>query len=310
MGDVRHAVARVWGDVLRLVHITADAAETHAAEGKLLRPALCLLGAGALGEQDLHRYVPMAAAYEAMHIASLAHDDVVDHASMRRGQYALNVLWSDNAAVLGGDFLVARALELLLEYDSSLLVGKALAAVRRMAEGELRYFGKSNENATEEDCIALADAKTASLFAAACSSSAYLAAPERVDPLYEYGIAMGIAFQLIDDLLDITQSASTLGKPSCGDVAEGKHTLPIHVLRQRMNPDERRRLNHLQGASLSEEDRAWIMDCAERLEVPGAIQAKAEAFIEQAVRHLETLPATPYRSSMKDLARFVLVRHA
>ena len=310
MGEVRGVVAQLWRDVLRLVHLTESAADQNVAEGKMLRPALCLLAAGALGQDNLGRYARLAAAYEAMHIASLAHDDVLDHASLRRGQYALNVLWNEHAAVLGGDYLVARALELLLEYQCPALMGKALGAVRRMAEGELRFFGKTDEDATDEDCIALADTKTASLFAVACSGPALLAAPEAERAFNDFGISMGIAFQLIDDLLDITQSTATLGKPSCGDVAEGKHTLPIFVLQRRMTQEEQHRLSAIKGTGLAEEDREWIVTCARRLDVHSVIVDKANAFIETAIQQLQHLPPSACRSSMEDLARFVLVRIA
>lgn len=306
--EVRALVSEIWRDVLHLVRVKDAGIADAAAEGKLLRPALCLLAAGALGQTELSRFSRLAAAYEAMHIASLAHDDVVDHASLRRGQYALNVLWDEHAAVLGGDYLVARALELLLEYDCPDLIAQALGAVRRMAEGELRYFGKDSTDVTDEDCIALADTKTASLFAAACSSTARLVAQDKADALSSFGICLGIAFQLIDDLLDITQPTATLGKPSCGDVAEGKHTLPILFLQKRMNGEEQSRLASLRGTSLTDEDRGWIMDRAHCLNISDVVVERAQSLINTAIRHLECLPLTPCRSSMEDLARFVLVR--
>lgn len=308
LDEVRVQVSAVWKDVLRLVQVTEAGAENAVGKGKLLRPALCLLAAGALGESTLGRFSRLAAAYEAMHIASLAHDDVVDHASLRRGQYALNVLWDEHAAVLGGDYLVARALELLLGYECSAVVGDALAAVRRMAEGELRYFGKDSAAITEADCIALADTKTASLFAAACTSPARLVAPEKAEALSAFGISMGVAFQLIDDLLDITQPAATLGKPSCGDVAEGKHTLPIFYLHNRMDSADRARLSALHGTALSDSDRGWINERALALGVDNMIQERALTFIDASIRHLQCLAPSPFRTSMEDLSRFVLVR--
>lgn len=308
LADVRVVVSSIWKDVLQLVQVKDPGVANAAAEGKLLRPALCLLAAGALGETQLSRFSRLAAAYEAMHIASLAHDDVVDHASLRRGQYALNVLWDEHAAVLGGDYLVARALELLLEYECPELIAQALLAVRRMAEGELRYFGKDPHDAAEEDCIALADTKTASLFAAACSSPARLVAPDMAKPLSDFGICLGIAFQLIDDLLDITQPTATLGKPSCGDVAEGKHTLPILFLQRKMSREDQSRLASLRGTALTDEDRGWITDRARDLDIAGMVLERAQSLIDTAIRHLECLPETAYRSSMEDLARFVLVR--
>lgn len=305
---VREVVGELWGDVLRLVHLTAATADETVTGGKMLRPAFCLLAAGTLGEENLHRYARLAAAYEAMHMASLAHDDVVDHAALRRGQFALNVLWNEHAAVLGGDYLVARALDLLLEYGSLDVIRTATAVVRRMSEGELRFFGGDVSEMTENDCIALADTKTASLFAAACSGPAFLIAPNDVTALYEFGIALGIAFQLIDDLLDITQPASVLGKPSCGDIAEGKQTLPLMLLGKRMDRNERKRLALLWGATLSESDRNWIMECALRLDIHDSINNQANEYIEAAIARLGCFPKSPCRDSMEGLARFVSVR--
>ncbi len=306
--EVRGVMKEIWGDVLRLVHCTAAAAGETVAEGKLLRPALCLLAAGTLGEQDLRPYSRLAAAYEAMHLASLAHDDVVDHASLRRGQYALNVLWDEHAAVLGGDYLVARALEMLLEYRSLDIISAATRVVRRMSEGELRFFGRDADKATEEDCITLADTKTASLFAAACSAPACLINPASVSMLYDFGIALGIAFQLVDDLLDISQPASVLGKPSCGDVAEGKQTLPLILLRQRMDDRERKALEALQGVSLTDRDCAWVRDCSQRLDIPVLLNGRVNTYIETAIERLHCFPSSPFRDSMEGLARFILVR--
>lgn len=310
LAETRRIVATLWTDVLQLVNVTDALSGEEAAEGKLLRPALCLLTAGALGERDLVYMSRLAAAYEAIHIASLAHDDVVDHASLRRGRSALNVLWDDHAAVLGGDYLVARSFEMLLEYSCPELLNAALRAMRRMAEGELRFFGKDDTTADESDCIALADAKTASLFAAVCAGPALLLDPEKTEALYQYGINLGIAFQLVDDLLDVTQPSSVLGKPGCGDVAEGKHTLPIFLMRRRMSVDDRQRLKALTGVELEEADREWIMASARTLGIVELVQKRAEAYIETAIGHLESLPPSSCKRSMEELARFVLVRVA
>lgn len=310
LAEVRRTVAGLWTDVLQLVNITDDQNGEAAAGGKLLRPALCLLTAGALGERNLVRMSRLAAAYEAIHIASLAHDDVVDHASLRRGRSALNVLWDDHAAVLGGDYLVARSFEMLLEYSCPELLNAALQAMRRMAEGELRFFGKDDATADENDCIALADAKTASLFAAVCAGPALLLSPDKADALYQFGIDLGIAFQLIDDLLDITQPSSVLGKPGCGDVAEGKHTLPIVLLRRSMNDEERLRLKALTGGELGESDREWIMERSGQLGISVTVQERAEAYIASAIGHLDVLSMSACRQSLEGLARFVLVRIA
>jgi len=310
MRDVRGIVLETWRDAMSLVAADSSAANSQQAEGKLLRPALCLLAAGAAGRQETAPLARLAAAYELMHIASLTHDDVVDHAALRRGQESLNILWDNHAAILGGDYLVARALELLAGYDSTALISGALLAMRRMAEGELRYYGKNPEEAAEEDCIALAASKTASLFAASCKAAALLFSSDRAQALETFGNGLGIAFQLLDDLLDLTQPSDVLGKPACGDITEGKHTLPLHLLRHAMQPADRERLRQLAGGSLAEDDQAWVRRMIAELEVDKATIGRAEQFVQDAIATLSPLPESPYKNSMQALAHFVLVRQA
>lgn len=299
---------QLWRESLALTQ-ASDAGE-RPSEGKLLRPALCLLAAGTLDESALDRYASLAAAYEVIHMASLAHDDVVDHAPLRRGQDSLNARWNNHTAILCGDYLVARGIELINAYESSALNAAALEAVRSMAAGELRFFGRDPDTAPESDCIALAESKTASLFAAACCAPALLIAPDHGGALRSFGVNLGIAFQLVDDLLDITQPADTLGKPACGDVVEGKHTLPLFLLRQAMTQSERDRLASLRGANASEADCRWLQERVARLGVDVAVGKRARHYMDQGLRSLDALPASPCRDAMTALAEFVLRRRA
>ena len=162
---VSDTIHQLWVDALTLVRI--DASTMPRTGGKLLRPALCLLAAGAVGGRDLKQYVTLASSFEALHIASLAHDDVIDKALLRRGGSSLNAFWDNHAAVLGGDYLVARAVEMLSTYDVCAVVANAIRSVRCMAEGELYFFGREDEPIIAEDCIMLAEQKTAILFAEA-----------------------------------------------------------------------------------------------------------------------------------------------
>ena len=308
--DVRQVVQEMWHDVMALVSATSAQNNTQQAEGKLLRPALCLLAAGALSKQNLTSLAKLAAAYELMHLASLAHDDVVDHASLRRGQESLNMQWDNHAAILGGDYLVACALELLMEYESNALVLNALQTMRFMAEGELRYYGHDSEKAEEADCIALANSKTASLFAAACTAPALLVSPEYTEAMHNFGIGLGIAFQLLDDLLDLTQPASVLGKPACGDITEGKHTLPLFMLRHALNSSEREQLTAMTGKTLSEEEQGWVREVVTKREIDKATCSRAEQYINQATAAIAPLPDSVFKDSMTALAHFVLVRQA
>ena len=308
LDDVRGIMDGLWGDALSLVGLSAGAMPR--AGGKMLRPALCLMAAGAIGAQDLRPYATLAASFEALHVASLAHDDVIDRALLRRGAPSLSGLWDNHAAVLGGDYLVARAVEMLATYDCAVVIAKAIRSVRRMAEGELFFFNRDKDSITPDDCIMLAQQKTASLFAEACSAPTYVIEPGQRDALYTYGNELGIAFQLVDDVLDITQPTAQLGKPSCGDVAEGKSTIPIMYLREAMAGADRERLDALTGTELTEPDREWIVaqahatgakERAEQLTLDYATRAKAA---------LSGLPGSAYRESMEGVVDFVLVRGA
>ncbi|MBP8131280.1 MAG: polyprenyl synthetase family protein [Candidatus Hydrogenedentes bacterium] len=306
LAQVRETIACIWGDALSLVRLPVT--ERPAAGGKLLRPALCLLGAGAMGEREIARYAPLAAAYEILHLASLAHDDVIDKAVLRRGASALNVLWDNHAAVLGGDYLVARAIDLLASYDCCLVIARAIACLRRMAEGELTYFRREGEPFSREDCLSLAESKTASLFAEACSGVSCLVMSRYGVLLQQFGMAFGTAFQIIDDLIDVTQTAAQLGKPACGDIVEGKRTLPILYMRDGLSLDECARLDAMRNSVLTESDQAWVRAAVARTGARERTEADARRFAELAVERAAELPPSPYRESMEGLVDFILVR--
>ena len=308
LGEVRTAIDALWRDTLALIGVEADQAPPTA--GKLLRPALCLLTAGAAGAEDPRRFVQLATSLEALHIASLTHDDVVDHAMVRRGLPSLNAQWDNHAAVLGGDFLVARGVEMLATYESGQLVLDVVAVLRRMAEGELRFFGRREAPISREDCIMLAEYKTASLFAEACRAPAALVSPDLAPAMARFGKSLGVAFQIVDDVLDLSQPATTLGKPACGDVAEGKKTLPILFLREGLDAAERDRLGAMSGTTLTDADRTWIGAMGERTGALEQSLAAAREYADQARAALQTLAPSSYRDSLSGLVDFVLERNA
>ncbi len=306
MDGVRDTIHQLWVDALALVRIDGDASPRPG--GKLLRPALSLLAAGAIGGTNLKQYVTLASSFEALHIASLAHDDVIDRAILRRGNSSLNVFWDNHAAVLGGDYLVARAVEMLATYDVCTVVANAIKSVRCMAEGELYFFGKENDPIVAEDCIMLAEQKTASLFAEACSAPTYIIDATHRKSLYQFGISLGIAFQLVDDMLDITQSTEQLGKPACGDIVEGKKTIPIMHLKHGLNGADLERLEAMRGADISDDDRAWVIGKAEETGAKNQAEALTRSYADDARRHLSKLPPSAYRDSMEGIVEFVMVR--
>lgn len=303
---VRSEVEQLWKDALSLVGLTESV--DIPLGGKMLRPALCLMAAGAIGARDLQRFVRMATAFESLHIASLAHDDVIDRALLRRGTASLTGLWDNHAAILGGDYLVARSVEILAEYDSCPVIANAIASVRRMAEGELYFFGKENEPIRESDCLVLAEQKTASLFAEACSGPSFVLDPGHRDALHAYGIALGIAFQIVDDLLDITQTTEQLGKASCGDLIEGKKTIPILYLKTALSPADLARVEAMRHGDVADSERNWVVNAALDAGVPQKTESTLRHYADQAVASLASLPDTEFRRAMEGIVEFVLIR--
>lgn len=306
--QVQGEVSRHWSDALALVR--GPSGEPVQAGGKLLRPALCLLAAGASGARDLAAFVPLATACELLHVAALAHDDVVDHADRRRGSASLNALWDDRTAVLSGDYLVARSIALMASYQSCGLILNTTKALQRMTEGELSSFGKRSDTFTQQDCIELAERKTAIYFAVTCCSPTYLVGEAWRKAFEQYAMAFGVAFQIIDDVLDIAQHQDALGKPSCGDIVEGKQTLPLLFLRDALDAAGRERLSQLVGRPLDDQDRRWAADALKDTGAKARAEAVARRYADTACLALETLPSTAHKEAMRGLAEFILVRHS
>jgi octaprenyl-diphosphate synthase len=212
-----------------------------AAGGKRLRPMLTLAAAKLCGHQG-QRHIKLSACVEFIHTATLLHDDVVDDSSLRRGLASANALFGNKPSVLVGDFLFSRSFELMIE-DGSLQVLQILShASSVIAEGEVLQLITANDTGTSEDSyLEVIRAKTAALFAAACRIGAVVAERPKVEEeaLESYGLNLGIAFQLIDDVLDYSARQEKLGKAIGDDFREGKITLPV-ILAFRRGDDEER----------------------------------------------------------------------
>ena len=212
-----------------------------AAGGKRLRPMLTLAAAGLCGYGG-GRHKPLAAAVEFIHTATLLHDDVVDESDLRRGRATANELWGNKPSVLVGDFLFSRAFELMVA-DGSIRVLEILShASSVIAEGEVLQLMTTNDTETSEQAyLEVIQAKTATLFAAACRIGAVVADRPSVEEeaLGSYGLNLGIAFQLIDDVLDYAAAQSSLGKTVGDDFEEGKITLPVILAFRRGTEAER-----------------------------------------------------------------------
>jgi octaprenyl-diphosphate synthase len=291
------------------------AAHIVAAGGKRLRPLLTLASArlcGYPGADGGVRHVDLAACVEFIHTATLLHDDVVDESQLRRGLASANAVFGNKASVLVGDFLFARAFQLMVD-DGSLRVLAILSkAAATIAEGEVLQIVTQNDlSTTEARYLEVVQGKTAALFAAACQVGAVVA--RRPEPeeaaLAEYGMKLGIAFQLVDDALDYVADQATLGKTIGDDFREGKITLPVLVAFLAGNDLEkafwRRTIEALQQTD-SDLDQAIAL-----IESHGAIKATLEralSFSQEAKAALTIFPDGPFRNALAGVADYTVQR--
>ena len=262
--------------------------------GKRMRPMLTLASAKLCGYRGVH-HVLLAACVEFIHTATLLHDDVVDDSHLRRGSATANALWGNQSSVLVGDFLFSRAFQLMVEAGSLKVLGILSEAAAKIAEGEVLQLITTNNTTTTEDAyLDVIMAKTAPLFAAACRVGAVMAnrPREEEDALISYGRNLGIAFQLVDDVLDYSARESALGKTVGDDFREGKITLPVVLAYRRGGDSERafwqRTLGELQqtDADLAHaiallQKHGTIADTLERAAHYGAIARDALAIFPE-----------------------------
>jgi octaprenyl-diphosphate synthase len=290
------------------------AAHIVAAGGKRLRPLLTLAAARmcGYGADGGLRHVHLAACVEFIHTATLLHDDVVDESLLRRGLASANAVFGNKASVLVGDFLFARAFQLMVE-DGSLRVLEILAsASATIAEGEVLQLVTQNDLSTPEvRYLDVVKGKTAALFAAACEVGAVVAgrpaAEERA--LREFGMNLGIAFQLVDDALDYAADQATLGKTVGDDFREGKITLPVLTAYAAGDEEERafwRRTIEDSRQTESDLDRALRL-MAKRDAIHTTL-TRASAFAGAAKDSLAAFPATPYRDGLLAVADYTVSR--
>jgi len=282
-----------------------------AAGGKRLRPVLTLSSARLCGYEG-ERHVELAACVEFIHTATLLHDDVVDESGLRRGVPTANSVWDNKASILVGDFLFSRAFEIMVA-DGSLNVLQTLsAASATIAEGEVHQLATTNDlSTTEEQYLEVISAKTAKLFEAAAQVGAIVAdQPESAErSLAAFGAHIGMAFQLIDDVLDYSAHQATLGKAVGDDFREGKITLPVILAYRRGTPAERdfwRRT--LEEQRLEDGDLERAIDLMHRHGVLTETIERARHYAKSAMRSLDGFPRTPIREALGDLVAFAVER--
>jgi heptaprenyl diphosphate synthase len=279
------------------------------AGGKRLRPALALLGGRFCLPEDTDRLVGLAAAAELIHMATLIHDDMIDGSATRRGCDTVNARWGDRMAVLAGDYLFGCAFTLVARWGNGSVIDSLSKCVTEMAKGEMVQFGRIRRfKETETDYLDWIEKKTAIFIAEASRIGALgVGAPESiVGPLWRFGRYLGLCFQIVDDVLDLTASPDHLGKPAGCDIRNGVTTLPIiHALRESSERDHLRVIlqNGQAGPAIDEAlailRRAGSIDYA---------QSRASDFAAAAHRELGSLPDLPARRSLADMTDRLLHR--
>ena len=281
------------------------------AGGKRLRPLLTVATAQLCGYQGTAQH-KLAAAVEFIHSATLLHDDVVDESDLRRGKKPANLIWGNSASILVGDFLFARAFNLMVETGSLDALGILSNAASVIAEGEVRQLAAlRNLSITEDEYMAVILAKTAELFAAACEVSPVIAGLGETEraALREFGLKLGLAFQLVDDALDYGGKEVALGKSIGDDFREGKMTLP--VIRALAHADDEERAFWRRVVVDREQDDLDLQRAVSMLRRSGALDETiqmARRFSVEAIEALDVFPRSELRDCLQNLAAFVVSR--
>ncbi len=279
--------------------------------GKRMRPMLTLLTTKALHYRGNQQHI-LATLIEFIHTATLLHDDVVDDSELRRGNETANHIWGNEASVLVGDYLFSRAFQMIVTIDQSDIFARLSSTTNKLAIGEVtQLMFRHNPEIDESTYFSIIEAKTAKLFAAACSTAGMLCNADKaiIDSLDQYGTALGMAFQLIDDALDYQGNTELLGKNLGDDLAEGKVTLPIirclqqsprqqkELIRQCIMSNGSANLNTIQQAIAS-------TDAIEYTYMTG------QRYINDALTAIQALPASEYQQALIDLAHFAVNRNS
>ena len=285
----------------------------QASGGKRLRPSLLLLSAKLCGYEG-PASARLGAVVELIHTATLVHDDVIDRADTRRGRPSINSRWGNHLSVLAGDWLYMQAFNAALDERSFPILDLLISLTQVMVEGELLQLMALNKlDATEEGYLELAYRKTACLFSVCLKLGAILAGkpPEIEEKLGAYGINLGLAFQLTDDILDFTSTEQKLGKPVGNDFREGKVTLPMIYLLQKCAPEEALEIERAYGKrSFTTEHLEPIFDLMRRCGALDEARRKAANFAEQAKQALAVFPDSIYKDSLMALPDFIIERES
>lgn len=272
--------------------------------GKYIRPALCLLVGRLFYPVAEARLIEFAAAMEVVHSASLVHDDTLDDASTRRGHTTVNAGWNGHIAILVGDYLFAQSAIVTASLGELRVMSMLASTIKCLVRGELRQMETAFDwSQSEDDYFDKIGNKTASLLALCTEGAGVLAGatPSQLEALHLYGYNLGLAFQIIDDILDLTETNEGLGKPAGSDLAQGTITLPVIYFLRNAAPEQ----------SALVHDGLRVAEAVALIASSGAIgqaRARADTLIEQALEALRTLPAGEAREALMAMASFAARR--
>ncbi|MDE3003118.1 MAG: polyprenyl synthetase family protein [Gemmatimonadota bacterium] len=311
---VREPLERVGDEIRRIVlsdfdHIEEVNEHLLFMRGKLFRPTLLLLSSRADGQEG-EDALTLAAVVELVHLATLVHDDAVDHSALRRGLPTVNALWTHQVAVIMGDYLYSRGVSELARIGNLDALAVLANAANEMSVGEMRQLTSYDAlDFTEDDYYRLIAAKTASLMSAACEMGAISGAPEYREALGRYGHNLGMAFQIADDLLDYTGSEAVTGKPTGHDLRERKVTLPLVSALERVSDAEDQEVRaFFTRIDPTDEEIARIVEIVVGRGGLEYASQVAGRYADQACEALESLPDGPAITSLLDAVRYAVDR--
>jgi octaprenyl-diphosphate synthase len=295
--------------------VTAIGQYLQSSGGKRLRPTLLLISSKLFahnGNSSSSTAVQLGAVVELLHAATLVHDDVIDAAETRRGRPSTNVKWGNHTCVLAGDWLYMQAFQIALRERNFQILDLLIGLTQMMVEGELLQLDRIGKiGVSEADCMELVDRKTACLFSV-CARLGALAGhsdQQTQERLGEYAWNLGMAFQLVDDVLDFTAREKTLGKPVGGDLREGKVTLPLVYALERATPAERGLVETILRQRNYEEVRfSQILALLEKYRGIERVKERAQAFTDKARHIINEFPDSPYQRALLAVTELVTER--
>lgn len=293
--------------------VTAIGHHLQKSGGKRLRPALLLLSAGTCGYRG-DAAIRLGAVVEIIHTATLVHDDVIDEAKVRRGQPSINQRWGNQASVLAGDWLYMQAFSLALRERNFDVLDLLIELTQMMVEGELMQMDWVGRiDLTEDEHLSLVHRKTAYLFSVCARMGAILAGADskQEQRLGDYGWNLGMAFQLVDDLLDFTASEEVLGKPVGNDLSEGKVTLPLILALQQCDKEEKKMVETVMSdQSYDRVSLQSVLGLLNKYAAIDTVRRRALTYTETAAAQLEAFSDSSYKRALTSVTEWVVDRES